>query len=369
MTRNENNGHRKTVPREYDRASGEYRPVPSRTDSGGAGQHARYATQAGRAALRRRRRKRALLCFYLFTFLAVVTAAVVLSLTVLFKIESIQVNGTSRYSSEQIIGASGIKTGENLFLAKTGQAARNIEQKLPYLASASVSRKIPAQIVITVQEAKPAGAMKYEGKYAVLATDGKVMELDDQIPENCPSVKGVKLSGAEPGKTITFADSTQKNIYENLVSAIVQTGFEKITQLDLTQAYKIQITYDNRIVMNLGSGSDFIYKLRFGKTILDQQGIKQEEKGVLNLSIVTENNRGYFYPDYSAASSAASSASSAADSASAPASSPASGSAGSSASSSAGKAASSKAASSRASSSKAASSQTVSGRASQKSSP
>lgn len=336
MTRNENSGHRKTVPREYDRASGEYRPVPSRTDGGGAGQHARYATQAGRAALRRRRRKRALLCFYLFTFFAVVTAAVVLSLTVLFKIESIQVNGTSRYSAEQIIEASGIKTGENLFLAKTGQAARSIEQKLPYLASASVSRKIPAQIVITVQEAKPAGAIECGGKYAVVAPDGKVMELDDRIPENCPSVKGVKLSSAEPGKAIAFADSTQKSIYESLASAITQTGFEKITQIDLTQSYKIQITYDNRIVMNLGSGSDFIYKLRFGKTILDQQGIKQDEKGVLNLSIVTENNRGYFYPDYSAGSSASSSASSAAGSAS-------------SVSSSAGK--------------------TASGRASQKSSP
>lgn len=316
MTRNENNGHRKTVPREYDRASGEYRPVPGRTDGRGAGQHARYATRAGRAALRRRRRKRALLCFYLFTFFAVVTAAVVLSLTVLFKIESIQVNGTSRYSAEQIIGASGIKTGENLFLAKTGQAARSIEQKLPYLAFASVSRKIPAQIVITVQEAKPAGAMEYEGKYVVLATDGKVMELDDRIPENCPSIKGVKLSGAEPGKAIVFADSTQKSVYESLVSAITQTGFEKITQIDLTQSYKIQITYDNRIVMNLGSGSDFIYKLRFGKTILDQQGIKQDERGVLNLSIVTENNRGYFYPDYSAGSSASSSAPSAAGTAS-----------------------------------------------------
>lgn len=306
MSRNENGGHGKTVPREYDRASGEYRPAPRGADGG---QSARYATQARRAALRRRRRKRALLCFYLFTFFAVVGAAVVLSLTVLFKIESIQVSGTTRYSAEEIIGASGLKTGENLFLAGTKQAARNITQKLPYLDTVSISRKIPAKIVIAVQEAKPAGAMAFEGKYALVTGDGKVMETADQVPQNCPVIKGTKLSSVSAGKAAAFSDLTQKSVYESLVSAIAQTKFEKITQIDLTQSYKIQITYDNRIVINLGSGSDFIYKLRFGKTILDQQGIRPDEKGVLNLSIVTENNRGYFYPDYSAVSSTASSSS------------------------------------------------------------
>lgn len=307
MNRNENNGRAKPVPREYDRASGEYRPVPGNPGSGGTGQSTRYATPSSRAALRRRRRKRALLCFYLFTFLAVITAAVVLSLTVLFKIESIQVNGTTRYSAEQIIGTAGIQTGENLFLVKTGQAGQKIEQKLPYIASAKVSRRLPAQIVITVQEEKISGAVEFNGKYAVVSASGKVLEIADQISKDWPLLKGVKLSKAEPGKDMVFADSSQESVYENLTAAIVETKFDKITQIDLTQASKIQVVYDNRIVMNLGSVSDFSYKLRFGKCILDGQ-IKSDEKGELNLSVVTEANRGYFYPDYSSASSAASQA-------------------------------------------------------------
>lgn len=301
MNRMEKEGRMPSVPREYDRASGEYRPVPRRS-GGGTGPGMKYASRARRAALRRRRRRRAFLCFYLFTFLAVVTAAVVLSLTVLFKIETIQVEGTSRYSSQQIISAAKITTGENLFLAKTGQAALNIEQKLPYLDSVSVSRRIPARIVITVQEANPAGAVSYGGKYAVIDANGKVLELAAQQPKSCAVIKGIKLSKAEPGKTVTFADSSQKSVYESLTSAIEETKFEKITEMDFTQSYKIQIVYDNRIVMNLGSASDFVYKLRFAKCILDQKGIKANEKGSLNLSVVSEDNKAFFLPDYSSSS-------------------------------------------------------------------
>ena len=46
----------------------------------------------------------------------IIAAAITLSLTVLFKISTIEVTGTSRYSVEDIIKESGISEGNNLFL-------------------------------------------------------------------------------------------------------------------------------------------------------------------------------------------------------------------------------------------------------------
>ncbi|HEX3039482.1 MAG TPA: hypothetical protein VHP54_04245 [Caproiciproducens sp.] len=96
MKEKRNSGGGRDTPRVYDKASGEYRPVPRSPNGSAHERSARYSSPQRRAENRRRRKHRALLFFYLFTFVTVLTAAVALSLTVLFKIDSIEVQGTSR---------------------------------------------------------------------------------------------------------------------------------------------------------------------------------------------------------------------------------------------------------------------------------
>ena len=103
-------------------------------------------------------------------FLFVVVAAVTLSLTVLFKIDTIQVTGSSRYPAQQIVSISGIVQGENLFLAKTKEARTAIESQLPYIKAATVSRQLPATIVIHVEDDTAKGAIAYEGQYALIGS-------------------------------------------------------------------------------------------------------------------------------------------------------------------------------------------------------
>jgi cell division protein FtsQ len=298
MKEKRNSRGKRDTPRVYDKASGEYRPVPRHSDRGVYERSARYATPQRRAENRRRRKHRALLFFYLFTFVTVLTAAVALSLTVLFKIDSIEVQGTSRYSAEEIIRISGIRKGDNLFLTKTREAGQKIQSSLPYIGTAKVSRRLPAKIRITVSEEAASGAVEYNKKYAIVSASGKVLEFADSIPQGCPAIKGLKLSGAQVGKNIVYQDTSQEAVFRDLTAAIASSKLEKVTTIDLSNSYKIQIIYDGRITMNLGLSSDFDYKLRFAKSILDAGKIKETEHGTLNLSVVAEENNAYFDPDY-----------------------------------------------------------------------
>lgn len=304
MNRNSNGGRGDPVPRTYDKSSGEYRPA-ARQEHGAAkaGRSDKFQTPQRRADMRRRRRHRALLCFYLFTFVAVIVAAVVLSLTVLFKIDSIQVSGTSRYPAQDIIAAAGIRTGDNLFLANTRQASLNIQKKYPYIGTADVSRRLPAQILITIKEDAVSGALEYQGKYVIVNSAGEALEFTTQLPTNCPSIKGVQISKAELGKTVVYQDSVQQTTLQSLTAALAQNKMQKITTIDMTKTYKIVVVYDNRIQLNLGTGSDMDYKLRFGKSLLDGGKFKENEKGELNLSVASETNMAFFDPDYSVSSS------------------------------------------------------------------
>ena len=306
MNRKRESGGGDAVPRVYDKSSGEYRPVSDRGGGAGDGRSEKFATPQRRAQVRRRRRRRALLLFYCFTFITVIAAAVALSLTVLFKIDTIQVVGTSRYSAEEVIRAGGIQKGENLFLAKTAEAGAKVQQKLPYICTAKVSRRLPAKIVITVSEEPVSGALKYNGKYAVIGTSGKILELADKMPENCPSIQGLKLSKVEVGKCIVYDDKTQQTAFQDISAAIAGTKLEKVTGIDLSVPYKMQIVYDKRITMNLGLASDLNYKLRFAKSILDGGNFKSDERGVLDLSVAADNEHAYFDPDYGTNSTASS---------------------------------------------------------------
>ena len=77
--------------------------------------------QGRRSTVRKsaRRRKIRLWLLYFLMTVCILCIGIALSLTVLFKIDTIEVVGETRYDTDQIIALSGIEKGQNLFLCKT----------------------------------------------------------------------------------------------------------------------------------------------------------------------------------------------------------------------------------------------------------
>ena len=90
------------------------------------------------AAIRNRKRKRRLLFFYASMFFIVLCAALILALTILFKVEAIEVQGISRYSTEEVTEASGLETVSYTHLDVYKRQSR-------YLQLCAESRGIPPE--------------------------------------------------------------------------------------------------------------------------------------------------------------------------------------------------------------------------------
>lgn len=264
-----------------------------RNTSGSSAPHKGREKRRAAASRKARRRKRLLLIFYLVTFLIAIGAAVVLSITVLFRIDTIQVTGQSRYTEQEIVQMSGIKVGENLFLADTATAKQQIEEKLPYIGRAKVSRRLPAKILITVEEAEISGAVEYNGGYAIVSPEGKVLEITSAIPEGYSLIEGLDLKSADLGKKIVYEDPEKQEMFTELAQSLAEHGIAPITRMDLTNLYDIVVEYDGRITMEFGLPSDIDFKVRFAKTILSEPDMA-EAQGVLNLADCREEDRAYF---------------------------------------------------------------------------
>ena len=186
-----------------------------------------------------------------------------------------------------------------------------MEEALPYIGEAQVSRKLPAEIVITVSEAQIAGVVEFEGQKILLDAKGKVLEATGEAPENCPVFKGLKIKDAVPGKPLQYADEEQKKTVDSLMQAIEESGLSNITEYDVTDIYNLSLVYNNRIRLELGVSTDLVYKLRFFNEGLLQAGkLTDKDMGTLDLSQASDTNKAYFQEEDIASSAASSSAAS-----------------------------------------------------------
>lgn len=243
------------------------------------------------------KRKIKLFLFYTLMLFLIVGVGVFISFTVLFKIETISVEGETRYDKNEIIRLSGVKKGENLLLSKTKSGEGAIETSLPYIGSAVISKKIPNGITITVSETNPEVQIESEEGYIVINLEGKVIDVVDYPMENVCVVKSGTFKEPSIGNRIEFNDEGNKVLFESLLNEVRNCDISNIKVIDLSNPMHIFMDYDNRIKIELGSPEDIGYKLRTAAAILRDK-LQQNDKGKLDVSLSVQNNKTYFKPDY-----------------------------------------------------------------------
>ena len=116
----------------------------------------------------------------------------------LFRIRTVEVQGNSIYSWEQVANASGISPGDNLFMLNREAVAGSIQAQLPYVQKVSVGRILPDTVVIQVEESQIAGLVEADvgGKWYI-NTEGRV--LGSSIDNFTGQV--VEMQGFTPGQS------------------------------------------------------------------------------------------------------------------------------------------------------------------------
>ncbi len=105
--------------------------------------------------------------------------------TGLFNVKNISVEGVEILTEDQIIEASKIKTGENIFLIDLNKARYNINEVIS-AKEIYIRRIFPNQIVIQINENDPIGVIKVDDKHYYLDHSGKVMEVTAELGKTIP---------------------------------------------------------------------------------------------------------------------------------------------------------------------------------------
>ena len=224
---------------------------------------------------RRRRRGSFGFLYKLLSTLAI-CAVVVAALTLFFRVDTIEVSGTARYSAQEIIDASGVSTGDNLFLLNKYSVDQSIKAALPYVQELRISRSLPDTLVIQVTECSTPLAVVQDGSAWLVSPAGKIVEqAEPSAAEQYAVIDGCELLAPSVGTPLALATE---------YASQQQSLLDQVDAIHLEDLAVLRMDYAGRFVVELPYGADYDYKLRFLTVSLEETSIQNNQGGTIQLT-------------------------------------------------------------------------------------
>ena len=252
-----------------------------------------------------------------------VVMALILALSIFFKVETITVSGAQAYSAWAVREASGIQEGDNLMTFSRARAAARIEAELPYVYKARIGIKLPDTVNIVIEEIDVVYAIQCQDNiWWLITSEGEVMEQSDSASAgNYTQVLGVKLNSPIVGEQahafeelVVQADSTAStDSAEETESLVAITGQQRllaaleilqalelngivgqVASVDVEELSMIELWYGTRYQVKLGDTADIAYKIACMNHAIAE--LSDYETGELDISFNTWQDKVGYTP-------------------------------------------------------------------------
>lgn len=257
---------------------------------------------------------RSRLMIQLISIMAVVMA-LILCLSIFFRVENITVSGANAYSAWAVRDASGIQEGDYLLTFSRARAVARIEAELPYVYSARIGIKLPNTVNIVIEEIDVVYAIQsYDGLWWLMTSHGEIMEMTDAASaNNYTKVVGVQLSNPEigqeavayqPNLASSSGDATEETEVTEATELILVTEKQKLdaallilqslelneevgtaASVNVSELSRIELWYGTRFQVNLGDINNMDYKIASMKATV--ASLNEYEMAMLDCSFTT----------------------------------------------------------------------------------
>ena len=153
-----------------------------------------------------RRKKRAATRRKIFLGVVVLLIGLIIfSFSSFFDVDSIEVRGNSYFTAEEVINMAHAVPGKNLIYHPDKRNITNYLEDNPYIKDAKVSRQFPSTLVITVEERKQVGAIRYSDEYLIVDEEGILLRKTKTVPK-LTNVEGIIIKKIKLGEPIGVED-------------------------------------------------------------------------------------------------------------------------------------------------------------------
>lgn len=215
-----------------------------------------------------------------------VGVAIVFGMGVFFRVQEIEVQGSVSYTDEEVIDASGIDAGDNLFFINRISASSRIFARLPFVEEASIERVLPNKIIITVDESFAMAYVTWEGQSWMMTGNGKLLGTGTaEEVKGLIHVLNVTPVSPKAGEILQVDpnESLKLTYLQTLLHAMQladMTG--DVKNLDLGNPANPTFRYLDRFTVKMGPNENVDYKLRMLLSAVEQ--MESDITGTVDLS-------------------------------------------------------------------------------------
>ena len=222
---------------------------------------------------------------------AAVVLALILGMSIFFKVEHINVAGMYKYTAWDVREASDIQEGDNLMTLSKAKVSGKIIANLPYVDQVRIGIKLPDTVNIEISELEVVYAIQADdNSWWLINAQGRALEKISGIAaEAYTIISGVYIQATQPGmqaiasagpsetqplegmgETIeaitplnTVDPAQQLSTALNIVQLLEENGVIGLADVvNVANLFEIQIEYDGRYQVLLGESTQLNYKIR-----------------------------------------------------------------------------------------------------------
>lgn len=230
---------------------------------------------------------------YITLAVAFLLIAVFLAMALFFKITDITVEGSQKYTAQEIVRASGVEPDGSIFFLDASKAQIAIKDSLPYIDTVKISRHLPGTVVITVTESVGAAYFAAGGAYWIVDIAGRILERTDAAPTGLTELRGFTAASPKAGEKLKLGEGEsvrQSALLDTLAALRDGEMLDLTAYLDVTNLSAVLFEY-NGYKVNFGEANDFDTKF---KILIDQIFVRYTEQGS-GQSFIYQNNGSFRY--------------------------------------------------------------------------
>jgi cell division septal protein FtsQ len=200
---------------------------------------------------------------------ALLAGAALATRTPLLDVDHVRVEGASRVAIGEVLEAAataGAEPGDPLVGLSEASVARAVEA-LPGVADASVERRWPGTVVVTLVERRPVASVAVGDRLALVAADGVVVEVLGVLagaPVGLPLLEGTAVD-AEPGAVADAPDLL------SVAAALPPAVVAHVSSVAAgPAAEEVSLRLGDGVTARLGPVADLGAKLNAVATVLEQ---------------------------------------------------------------------------------------------------
>jgi hypothetical protein len=230
-----------------------------------------------------------------FMIMVIMTIFLFLTNRYFFKVKNISISTNDRYSYEEILYASGIEEGQELYGINVKQVKANIKERLTYADSVNIAQIPPSTLNIDIKTEKGLFGLMLGGDYYIISKSFRVIDKirvvgnnsiksEFKPPEGIITVDTDAIKKCYMGEKIQFLDGDILDCLRDITGLTEENGemFSLINSIDVTNKFKVVMNYGDKFLIRFGIFENMSSKILNSFEIINQ--LPDYAEGVVDMT-------------------------------------------------------------------------------------